>query len=349
MEFENQQSVLTITNEQFNKTIFSQDNMKNILFLSLKLSLALITTLLNAFIIFTFLFIFKKKTFSDLIFVSIAVSDFLIGSVTMSSQALVDYLSKWPFDKATCITSIFVQYALPDTTVLSLLILTIHRYFQLYAPFAVSEKINNENILVLFLSWTFSFALWFISIFYLISNGQWCATNCTLEPSVQFILVKVIVFGLIPLSFIIVLNFLLLYKLNKKRLSRKKMKMKTIVFRKSNLRTALVKRKRFDSFKSLKIFNKMKREKKAFFCILSLTVSIFVTQIIYLIGWPAYKIMVNSFVKVFYKTGVWMSYLTSLFNPVLVYLFHEKCKKEIRTYLSEFQCCNNSIKTGENV
>lgn len=92
-------------------------------------------------------------------------------------------------------------------------------------------------------------------------------------------------------------------------------------------------------FKSIKQANttstsiKRNRYKKIVCCILALTISIISTQVVYLSSWPFYdpsKKDQKSFVNLFYFIGVWLSYLTSLFNPILLCFFNEKVKKHLK-------------------
>ena len=69
----------------------------------------------------------------------------------------------------------------------------------------------------------------------------------------------------------------------------------------------------------------MKKDKRAAVCILALTMSIFCTQAVYLVSWPVYH------TEYIHRVGVWLSYLTSLTDPILLYIFHEKVKQQIRS------------------
>lgn len=80
-----------------------------------------------------------------------------------------------------------------------------------------------------------------------------------------------------------------------------------------------------------------KKNKKAVSCILAITVSIILTQILYLISWPIYEHVnnayYNNFVAFLYVLAVWLSYLTSLLNPILLCLFNGKVKSHSKAML----------------
>lgn len=363
--FENK-SIKYIGDLNSSTLIFSNMNSNKIFILGVKILTIILTALLNGILIYIFGFSIKKKSFSNLIFLSIAISDFIIGSLSMSSQVILDNLEEWPFDKFSCLISVYFQYAIPDTTIFALLILAIHRYIQLKSPFNVSERINKLNLIKLFSAWVIPTTFWIGSICFFILNNQFSIKKCNIEPSIKFKTIKVTLFGLLPLFSIIVLNILLMKGLNKKgkRFSTKrKIKKKEMDKEDTNsliehqpVKTYTLANNMVDaecdkhdyhnhnqitiSFnvvhsKRLKPHKRsINKDRRAFICIFALTLSIFFTQIIYLIMWPMPRIRNLEFcVNIIYQIGVWLSYLTSLTNPILLCFFHEKVKQEINKFL----------------
>ena len=346
--------------------IFLNMNSNKIFILGIKILTIILTALLNGILIYIFGFSIKKKSFSNLIFLSIAISDFIIGSLSMTSQVILDNFEEWPFDKFSCLTSVYIQYAIPDTTILALLILAMHRYIQLKSH-NVSEKINKLNLIKLFSAWIIPTSFWIGSICFFIVNNQFSTKKCNIEPSIKFKAIKVTLFGLLPLFSIIVLNILLMKGLNKKGKrfsSKRKIKKKEMDKEDTNslienqpVKTYTLVNNMVDaehdyqhnhhdhnqitvSFnvvhsKRLKPHKRsINKDRRAFICIFALTLSIFCTQIIYLIMWPMPRLKNLEFlVNIFYKIGVWLSYLTSLTNPILLCFFHEKVKQEIYKFL----------------
>lgn len=157
-----------------------------------------------------------------------------------------------------------------------------------------------------------------------------------------------ILFGFLPLIAIVTLNLLSIRRLNK-RLKRFSLRVvKPPVVRENNTDShissenavavskiefhfGIERRKR----SNVKLDAYTKRNRKAISCILALTVSIIFTQSIYLITWPLFnQSSHDKTVKAFYITGVWLSYLTSLFNPILLCLFNSKVKAQSREILN---------------
>lgn len=79
-----------------------------------------------------------------------------------------------------------------------------------------------------------------------------------------------------------------------------------------------------------------RRNKKAVSCIFALTCSILFTQSLYLVSWPFYddSNRNNTVLETIYDLGVWLSYLTSLVNPILLCIFNVKVKSYSKTVLS---------------
>jgi hypothetical protein len=385
------------------------------LVLTIKLLIIFFTAFLNGLLIYIFTIVIKRCYYSNLIFLSIAVSDFVVGSLSMTTQTLIDYMSYWPFGKPSCLLSIFMQYAMPDTTIIALLALAMHRYSQLRSPSNISESMSARlNMLKVASIWLVPNLFWLAAIVALVSVNKWTHDECDLEPPFAFALSKSLVFNWLPLMLIILFNILCVRALNKKRkrfvnyvslISDKKRtkaataaapsaavaangsfisKIISSLKRRPTTRHQVVRTKnkiylsnsnlnnetlnepmcskpppppplqsllppasslprkslslslrtnRCKKVPSDLLRNKEKRDRKAFMCMLALTLSIIGTQIIYLTTWPLYKTQQKSadeddLLAVFYQVGTWLSYLTSLTNPILLVLFHGKVKAE---------------------
>ena len=298
----------------------------------------ILTACLNSYLIYIFGFVLKKKTFSNLIFLSIALSDFIVGTLSMTSQLVLDYVIHWPLDRVSCLISIYMTYAMPDTTIMALLILTFHRYMLLKYPFRVNENLTKVNLFKLFCPWVVATGFWIVSLCFMVNCGQWSMEKCDITPSVNFKLVKVTLFGYIPLVLMILINFIIIVGLKQKTkrflVKRKAIRRKLIVDKEGKRQiqeNGLIQNNNSNNgtkissiqLKNLQHLKLMRKDRRAAICIFALTMSIFFTQIVYLISWPLYQHLY------IYRVGVWLSYLTSLTNPLFLYIFHEKVKHEL--------------------
>lgn len=86
-----------------------------------------------------------------------------------------------------------------------------------------------------------------------------------------------------------------------------------------------------------------RRNKKAVSCILAITCSTLLTQSLYLISWPFYEYSEGSAnhptLEVLYVLGVWLSYLTALFNPLLLSIFNVKVKSHSKAMFQSIWGC----------
>ncbi|RNA17945.1 muscarinic acetylcholine receptor M1 [Brachionus plicatilis] len=350
---------------------------EKVLVISAKMFIICLTAALNGIIIFIFKFRIKRHTFSDYVYLSIGLSDFIIGVLSMSTQSILDQFQEWPFDKLTCFLSIFLQYAIPDTTVFALLVLAVHIYVQLTSRSKVVEKFTLSNIAKLALPWFVATLFWAIAIVFFVVTDRYSARTCNILPNFGFKITKVLLFGFLPIFLIISINVLSVRELKKKRQKLKssinykcssgrlvvrrlsqsmpmsytqsstslKLSLKAksymsclpsvlALLKLESRRDRQMKRKSFQMSKKDFFETKRGRYKKVVFCILALTASIVLTQVVYQASWPFYNTIdcrLNSQVTVVvYEIGVWLSYLTSLVNPILVLIFNEKLKRNIK-------------------
>lgn len=351
-----------------NKNMINQIILEPNFMLAIKIITIIMTSILNGFLIVVFTFLTKRKQFSDLIFISIALSDFLNGVLTMTSQTVLDMNeNKWPFSRQSCLFFVFVQYAMPDTTLLSVVVLSINRYLQMKNLKLNSkyEKINFFNLTKLIGVWVFASIFWINTIICMIYLNQFSFDRCDIEPSFIYKISKVLIFGLIPLVLIIYLNVLSMNILNQ---NSKKFLVSSATLKRdesfANLlpstnienknimnenKTSLITSTNSNK-KQLSKYNKMSMKnthlktkyKKAIVCILAVTLSIFLTQIVYLISWPIYLlhcVEANQLIELAYRCGVWLTYLNSLTNPIIVIIFHQK----VRKILFGLICTNKKI------
>lgn len=324
------------------------NSLLSITLLALKLSIILISSVTNLLIIYLFVFKIKKiATFSNSLFLSIAISDFFISSLGMSTQLFNDFFSSWPFsDKISCLVTVFIQYAFNDQEIFALMILTMHRYHQLYHPHSVTERLDSQNkfnVFKLVTPWAVSFIFWItaIIVFYLYDIIDY--NECMINPSFLFVILKVSLSGYLPLFLTLVFNGLCIRSLIQKRKKFQKNNLKVQKFNVIDF-TVLIFSTDHVSNKyetSLRKRNSgLNKTEKAALCILCVSLSMFFTQIVNLITWPITRYDnrnrdFDNLLFSFYQLGVWLIYLTSLFDSLIVILFHEKIKSELLKLFSQ--------------
>lgn len=132
----------------------------------------------------------------------IGISEFMIAGLTMSTQVISEESSfDWSRSHPiVCLSSIFAQYAIPDTTILSLLSLAVHIHFQLIpsAPTTIARPFSPPrrsftaqrfvllDYVKLLVPWTVTAFFWFASLVYFAYSTQVDFTQCFISPSVEF-------------------------------------------------------------------------------------------------------------------------------------------------------------------
>lgn len=339
----------------------NQTEEKNLVILSVKILFIFLTFILNGLVIFCFAYLIKEKTFSNVLFLLIAISDFLTA-FGMIMENIRDNYDVWPLDKVSCYISMLIQYALPDTTVYLLLTLSLHRLLQIKRPLQTTEAMNFAKKILISLPWLFSFIIWGISLPLLVVNGLWTLKKCDINPPFLFVLIKLVFLGYIPLTLIISFNIISILTLNKKKnkyLNSASYKSLQICMREikgstdptsssskskpiqtSDLSPQTI---TFASTKSSKSF-KLHKQTRAVVCIFSISLSIFITQIPYLIMWPIiiykqryedYKCDRGCIAMFIYIASIWIQYLTSMCDALSILFFHERVKLELKKLMSK--------------
>lgn len=112
----------------------------------------------------------------------------MIAGITMSTQVISEEFD-WPLSHPFyCLFSIFAQYAIPDTTILSLLSLAVHIFLQLTPSVSskVIDRLTLTNLLKLVMPWTVTSTFWTITIFYLAKTNRIDLKRCLIHPTIEF-------------------------------------------------------------------------------------------------------------------------------------------------------------------
>ena len=332
-----------------NNSIAEEIVERNYILLSIKIIVIAVACSLNGLIIYIFLCILKTITFSNALYLTIAIGDFIIGSVAMSTQFLVDYYQGWPFGHVTCIIAVFIEYSIPDTTIFALLVLSIHRFLQLKYPFNVKEQIDCFNIFKLLISWFLTSIFWSFSIWSLIIHDQYDFILCDLNPVYQFIIVKESFINILSIALMVVFNLvLLLFLFSKYKAQNIKFKSKPQLTSILNERKTKITSENLtfntaniqNNLKVLSARRKLNEEKKAILCVMMLICSVFFTQILYVVSWPIRQsnVFESPEMEIVYNLGMWLSYLTCVTDPIIVLIFHKKVKQRCKEMSKKLLC-----------
>ena len=114
--------------------------------LPFKASTSFLTVLLNCVVLV--IFIKLKRTFSNLLFISLSLSDLIIGLVFMPLYIVNTTFYYWPFGNAaslgaviSCLAFLVIEISQWLPSALTVLVLAMHRFQQLYWP--TSYKLSS--------------------------------------------------------------------------------------------------------------------------------------------------------------------------------------------------------------
>jgi len=96
--------------------------------------LALLTVLGNILVMISFKIDKQLQTISNYFLFSLAVADFLIGTIGMPLATVYLLMGYWPFGVTICDTWLSVDYLTSNASVLNLLIISFDRYFSVTRP-----------------------------------------------------------------------------------------------------------------------------------------------------------------------------------------------------------------------
>jgi hypothetical protein len=326
-----------------------------------KILITILTIIINSTIIISFLIIIKNRkpyfgvTFS--LFLVISIADLFNGLFGMTSQFILDYTNKLmiKFEKFICLFSIFIQYSMVDLTILALLVISFQRYFQLSRSVKLSEKLTKlNNQLKILIASFLSPVIWILLLIYYHFKNRIDFELCLIKHSLIFSLIKEIFINIMPIIMIIYLNTksMLMLKDKKRKLSKflitnnnnsnsnmNKLKERQKINNNDHENISLI------SYLLIKVSSKNHRQhfvnstqlaanardKRLLMFLISVTINLFLTQLIYLVTWPLFIVYPYlDYLNNLYHFGVWISYSHSLTNSILFIWFNETIKSQLK-------------------
>lgn len=148
-----------------------------IILIIFKILLTIVNIFFNGIIIYLILFKLKKRTFSNFLFLSGAISDFMIGLMSIPFMTIFTSYGYWPIGEATCIFWVINDFSIGSVSIYSLLLMSIHRYRELKWPHKENEIMNKEKYSIIILKWILIYLFWGLSVI-LITRQNFVAENC---------------------------------------------------------------------------------------------------------------------------------------------------------------------------
>ena len=300
--------------------------------LPFKILMILLTIFLNFMIILSNTIQKKDKTFSTYLLLSITISDLIVGCFSMSFMTIFTYYAYWPLGYILCAFWVIVDYSTSTVNLISIFILTFQRFLLIKYPFAVSEKLTNLKIAIIFIPWILGFSYWIVSVVIITNNDTFDYINCYFTSTFIYVITSDIIAFFLPIILITIFSILTIYELNlKRRKTNLKKKQKLELSISNNFSS--VKQTGSKSTGSKEKKYTFSKEEKAVLCITILTINIILLWGIFLVSWPLYAICNYCVDMVVMEIGYWFTYLPSTTNPIILLIFNKHVRKNIIKFI----------------
>ncbi|XP_035384949.1 trace amine-associated receptor 13c-like [Electrophorus electricus] len=288
-------------------------------------SVVLVTVCGNLLIIISVCHFKQLHTPTNMLILSLAVSDFLVGALVMPPALLQMMESCWIFTRVFCIFSLLTAYFLTSVSIYNVALIAVDRYFALSNPFLYNKTVSVSIMCIVVLCDWSVWLLYNITLQYpnlkSISMAV-CSRSCVYLPNEIWSLVDLLLSFVFPLAIIIIL-YVQVFFIAKKHAT-------AIRDLNSHTRTQT----------SKNMSDSMKSERKAA-KVLGILVSVFVACLlpcaVYNVLGNVVEIEVESFQKI-----VLLVYLNSSINPVIYALFYPWFRRSVKFILTLQIFCTDS-------
>lgn len=129
-----------------------------------KLAIGVVNILFNGYLIILVLFIIKRKSYSNILFMCGAFADFTTGVISIPFMTIFTTIGYWPLGKAPCLFWVINDFSVTTVSACCLLTIAAHRYFQIISPIHTTEKMTRRKYLLIAAIWIFPYSFWAISV-----------------------------------------------------------------------------------------------------------------------------------------------------------------------------------------
>ncbi|XP_073672025.1 trace amine-associated receptor 13c-like [Paramisgurnus dabryanus] len=270
------------------------------------------TVFLNLLVIISISHFKKLHTPTNMLILSLAVADLLVGLIIMPLEAIRLIETCWYFGNTICRLFILILGLLLNTSLSNLVFIAVDRYVAVCHPLLYPQKITmTRTIIIICVSW-FCSSAYNISIIITTSQRKYkCYGECTIIVTFAWTIIDLFVSFLLPCTIIISLYLRIFY------VAHHQVKVINSLMRSGkHLTEASVRRK---------------SESKA-----ALTLGIIVT--VYLFCWIPYFVLTltpnTRMTSVIAYFILWMMYINSGLNPLIYAIFYPWFRTSVKHILN---------------
>lgn len=150
-----------------------------------------------------------EKTYLNIIYLSITISDLLTGLVCITFEIFFERVDTWFVNVLLCIIDRYTEYSSVCIALYSLLLLTIHRYYRLVKPSEEKESMTRARYFYIGSIWIGSILFW-VMLYLVLNDFALDARVCNITLDFYLVLALNFVLQIVPLATLIFFNFVLL-------------------------------------------------------------------------------------------------------------------------------------------
>ncbi|XP_060738618.1 trace amine-associated receptor 13c-like [Tachysurus vachellii] len=171
-------------------------------------AVVLLTVCGNLLIIISVLHFKQLHTPTNMLLLSLAVSDFLIGALVMPPMLIWTIESCWIFGRDFCITFLLIAGIIMAISTYNVALIAVDRYLALSNPFLYKSSISRRTMcIVVYSNWCV--CITYMTAFYYVSGSSetsvMCPGECLLIVNEVWSVINLVVLFIFPLSVIIIL------------------------------------------------------------------------------------------------------------------------------------------------
>ncbi|XP_051539104.1 trace amine-associated receptor 13c-like [Myxocyprinus asiaticus] len=172
----------------------------------LNVSLSVFTVFLNLLVIISISHFKKLHTPTNLLILSLAVADLIVGLIVIPLMGIRFIESCWYFGEAFCLVFSFLVFTVVQASLGNLVFISVDRYIAVTDPLRYTVRVtNNKVIFCLIINWlsstTYSVIIFCDALFYPETQDR-CYGECTVTFKYEYAITDLIVTLVAPCSVI---------------------------------------------------------------------------------------------------------------------------------------------------
>ena len=342
--------------------LYDQNGMNRIPYIAV---VAAATLILNSLQVYVFAKM-KKRTFSNVLFLFIAISDAMFGAVSVPIFTVNQVFMVWPLGRFMCYVNIVLIGLNFSCSTYWILMLSFNRLLQITRPYTNHERTTKRKILIILLPLLAVTSYSLLNLIGHIWTRKFNHSHCSLEINKFQLLFQSVIMSSGPAACCVlvnVVNIILLYRKRKSFITKKSSKdrysknaeqskgsssvvsveivqlkakkVSSIKCKSTKASTCTVKSSDRVVYRRSKS-SRLNRDKKAVLCIIMLVLNAILTQSLAAVFYPL--MFFCHWAQEMFNIGLNFAYAFPLVNPLLVFIFHDSFRNDLKRKVATLFC-----------